>query len=242
MRVGEDYQQLLSENLSLQSVPGYKQSLPVFSTDPQTTTGKTQATASGNPAAITMTRVIDFSQGPIQPSGNPYHAAIEGKGFFEVREADGSTSYTRNGAFSLSPQGQLRTSDGSPVLSKSGSPITVDTSKVGTFAIGADGTISIDGVSQSSLGFAHFDNPSASLQPGAYGRFISKNSSDAKSGLAPNDHVLQGNLEQSNGNPVEQMASMIQAARLYEANSKSMKAVDDTQNQLITNLGAHPQA
>ena len=126
-------------------------------------------------------------------------------------------------------------------MSKGGSPITLDTSKAGTVAIGADGTISIDGVSQSSLGLAHFDNPSASLQPGAYGRFVSANSSDAKSGLAPNDHVLQGSLEQSNGNPVVQMANMIQAARIYEANSKSMKAVDDTQNQLITTLGARPQ-
>ena len=239
MRVGEDYQQLLTENLSLQSVPGYKQSLPVFSTDPQVTTGKGQTTTSGNPAAVTMTRVIDFSQGPMQPSGNPYHLAIEGKGFFEVREADGSTSYTRNGAFSLSSKGQLLTSDGSPVLGKGGSPITVDMKNAGTVAIGADGTISIDGVSHSSLGFAHFDNPSASLQPGAFGRFISTKTSDAKAGLAPNDHVMQGSLEQSNGNPVEQMADMIQAVRIYEANSKSMKAVDDTQNQLITNLGAH---
>jgi flagellar basal body rod protein FlgG len=241
MRVGEDYQQLISENLSLQSVPGYKQTLPVFSTDLQAATGKQVAGTSGNPAAITMTRVVDFSQGPVQPSGNPYNVAIEGKGFFEVREADGSTSYTRNGSFSLSPKGQLSTSDGAPVLGKSGSPITVDTAQAGSVSIASDGTISINGAQQSTLGFAHFDNPSASLQPGANGRFISKNSSDAKSGLAPNDSVLQGSLEQSNGNAVEQMADMIQAARIYEANSKSMKAVDDTQNQLITNLGGRPQ-
>jgi flagellar basal body rod protein FlgG len=89
---------------------------------------------------------------------------------------------------------------------------------------------------------AHFDNPSASLQTGAYGRFISKNPNDAKAGLAPNDHVMQGSLEQSNGNPVQQMGDMIQAVRLYEANQKSVQAEDNAQNQLITNLGAHPQA
>ena len=65
------------------------------------------------------------------------------------------------------------------------------------------------------MGFAHFDNPSASLQPGAYGRFVAANSSDAKSGLAPTDHVMQGSLEESNGNPVLQMANMIQAARKW---------------------------
>ena len=246
MRVGEDYQQLVMENLSLQTIPGYKQMLPVFSTDTQaatTTSGKPSATTStsGNPAAVTMTRVIDFSQGPIQPSGDPFHVAMQGQGFFQVREADGTTTYTRNGDFTLSSKGQLITSDGAAVMGKGGSTITVDTSKAGPVQIGTDGSISRDGAQLGSLGISHFANPSASLQPGAYGRFISKNPDDAQAGIAPNDRVLQGSLEQSNGNPVLQMADMIQAARLYEANSKSVKAVDDTQNQLITSLGAHPQ-
>jgi flagellar basal body rod protein FlgG len=242
MRVGEDYQQLISENLSLQSIPGYKQTLPVFTTDVAATGANgSQQSPSGNAAAVHMTRVIDFSQGALEPSGSPYHVAIEGKGFFEVREADGSTTYTRNGAFSISPQGQLRTSDGAAVLGRTGSPISINVKLGGDVAIGKDGAISIAGVSQGKVGVAHFDNPSASLQPGAFGRFIANNSSDAKQGLAPNDAVLQNTLEQSNGSPVQQMADMIQAVRLYEANSKSMKSVDDTQNQLITNLGAHPQ-
>ena len=127
------------------------------------------------------------------------------------------------------------------VLGKGGSPITVDTTQPGDVTIGADGTISINGAAQGGVGIAHFDDPSTSLQSGAFGRFVAANSSDAKQGLAPNDHILQGSLEQSNGNPVLQMADMIQAVRIYEANSKSMKAVDDTQNQLITNLGSRPQ-
>jgi len=241
MRVGEDYQQVITENLSLQSVPGYKQMLPVFSTDPTTVTNKAQLAGAGNPAAVRMTRVVDFSQGPVQPSGSPYHLAIQGKGFFEVREADGTTTYTRNGSFSLSPKGQLMTSDGATVLGN-GSPVTISTTTGGEVSIGTDGTISIGGETKGHIGLAHFDNPTASLQPGAFGRFIATNSGDAKQGPAANDKILQGSLEESNGNPVAQMANMIMAARIYEANSKSMKAVDDNQNQLITNLGAHPQA
>src|SRR5476649_326981 len=107
MRVGEEYQSLVSENLSLQSVPGYKQTIPIFSTDPQAATERnTQTTHSGNPAAISMSRMVDFSQGPVQPTGNAYNVAIEGKGFFKVREGDGTTTYTRNGDFSISPTGQ----------------------------------------------------------------------------------------------------------------------------------------
>jgi len=242
MRVGQDYQTLVSENLSLQNVPGHRRSVPVFTTDASQAGTPNSSNTSGNPAAVRMTRVFDFSQGSLEPSGSPYHVAIQGQGFFQVREADGSTSYTRNGAFSLSPQGQLLTTDGATVLGQGGAPVTIDTSKVGTVNIAADGSISMDKTQEGSLGLAHFDNPSASLQPGAFGRFISHNPSDAKEGLAANDHVIQGSLEQSNGNPVEQMADMIQAVRLYEANQKSIQAVDDNQNQLITNLGQRPQA
>jgi flagellar basal body rod protein FlgG len=241
MRVGQEYQQLISENLSLQSVPGYRQTLPVFTTDVSVPGGGAQSGGSGNPSAVQMTRVIDFSQGPLQPSGSPYHVAIQGQAFFAVREADGTTSYTRNGSFSVSPQGQLLTSDGASVLGSGGSAITINSTQGGTPVIAADGTISIDGTAHGKLDLAHFDNPSASLQPGAYGRFVAANDGDAKSGPAKGDSVMQGSLEQSNGNPVEQMANMIQAVRLYEANQKSIQAVDDNTNQLITNLGAHPQ-
>ena len=118
----------------------------------------------------------------------------------------------------------------------------MDVSTGGNVVIGADGTISLNGIAQTDGPVSRTSIvPSASLQPGAYGRFTAAKPTDAKQGLAPNDSVVQGSLEQSNGNAVKQMADMIQAVRIYEANSKSVKAVDDSQNQLITTLGAHPQ-
>lgn len=241
MRVGQEYQDLIAENLSLQSIPGYRQSIPVFSTDTQIGNSSAAATpAGGNPAAVHMTRIFDFSQGPVQSSGSPYHLAIQGQSFFEVREANGTKSYTRNGQFSLSPQGQLITAEGATVLGEGGSPITIDTSKSSNVSIGADGTISVDDASQGRIEVAHFDNPSASLQAGAFGRFVAKDPGAAQTGLPSGDQILQGSLEQSNGNPVQQMATMIEAVRLYEANQKSIQAVDDNQGQLINNLGAHP--
>jgi flagellar basal body rod protein FlgG len=242
MRMSQDYQELVSENLSLQSIPGFKQSLPVFSTDLAAAGSTTQTSPSGNPAAVSMNRVIDFSQGELQNSGDPYHVAIEGKAFFKIREADGSTTYSRNGAFSLTQKGELTTSDGATVLGKGGSAVHIDTSKGSIVTIGKDGSISVNGTAQGSLGLAHFDSPSASLQQGPYGRFVAAKSSDAKDGLDKNDLVLQGSLEEGNANPVTQMADMVQAVRLYEVNSKSVQAIDDNQNQLITSLGGHPQA
>jgi flagellar basal body rod protein FlgG len=238
MRVGEDYQQLVTENLALQTVPGYRQSLPVFSTD-ATQTAAGSPTKSGNPAAIQMTRVTDFSQGPVEPSNSPYHVAIEGRAFFQVREPNGTTSYTRNGSFSVSPQGQLLTTDGAAVLGSGGSAITLPAGTASQGSIASDGTISINGVSAGKIDFAHFANPTTSLQPGAFGRYTAAKQGDAQDGLAAGDQVLSNSLEGSNGNPVQQMADMIQAVRLYEANQKSIQAVDDNTNQLITTVGAH---
>jgi flagellar basal-body rod protein FlgF len=239
--MGEAYQDLTTENLSLQAVPGYRQSFPVFTTDPSMLSTQPGTTNAGNPAAVRMTRITDFSQGPVSPSGSPYHLAIQGQAFFEVKEADGTTSYTRDGAFSLSPTGKLLTSDGAQVLSQGGAPVTINNEAGGALSIGSDGSIQINGEKTGSIGLAHFKNPSTSLQPAAFGRYVAPQN-DAQQGLAANDQVMQGKLEGSNGNPVTQMADMIQAVRLYEANQKTIQAADNNQNQLINTLGARPQA
>lgn len=235
MRVGQDYQSLITENLAMQSVPGFKQSLPVFTTD-QTLSSSGSLTSSGNPAAIHMTPVTDFSQGPIEPSTSPYHLAVEGKSFFEVKEKDGTTTYTRNGAFTVSPTGQVLTSDGAAVCGSGGTPLTVDPTKASQATVGSDGTISIDGTSSGKFDLAHFGNASASLTAIAHGRYSAK-AGTAQEGPAAGDQILSNSLEGSNASPIEAMADMIQASRLYEANSKSIAAIDDNTNQLITTMG-----
>jgi len=240
MRMGEAYQDLATENLSMQSIPGHRQSFPVFTTDPTMVSTQAGVANSGNPAAVRMTRMTDFSQGPLSPSGSPYHLAIQGQGFFQVKEADGSTTYTRDGAFELSPTGKLLTSDGAQVLSQGGAPVTIST-QGGTPSIGPDGSIQVNGEQVGSIGLVHFKNASASLQASAFGRFVAPQH-DAIKGLAANDQVFQGKLEGSNTNPVSEMANMIQAVRLYEANQKTIQAADDNQNQLINSLGGRPQA
>jgi len=238
MRVGQDYQDMVTENLSLATVPGFRQSLPVFSTD-TTLSSAGSPTKSGNAAAIHMSRVTDFSQGPIEPSTSPYHVAIEGKSFFQIREPDGTTSYTRNGSFAVTPQGQLVTTDGAAVLGQGGSSLTLPPATASQALISSDGTITIDGVSAGKLGFAHFANPTAQLQGASFGRYATAKQGDAQEGMATGDQVMSHSLEGSNSNPVQQMADMIQAVRLYEANQKSIQAVDDNTNQLITTVGAH---
>ena len=203
MRVGQDYQQMISENLSLQSVPGYRQTLPIFSTDPALAAGDSESGASGNASAIQMKGVTDFSQGPISPSGGTYHLAVEGKAFFEVREANGTTSYTRDGAFAVSPRGQLQTADGASVLGSGGSAISLDPATASTASIASDGTITVAGASAGRIGLAHFADPSTSLQAGVEGRFTAATSSDAETGPGPGrpDFVQQPGAEQRQPGP-----------------------------------------
>jgi flagellar basal body rod protein FlgG len=240
MRMGEDYQDLATENLSMQSVPGHRGSFPVFTTDPTMVSTQAGEANGGNPAAVRMSRMIDFSQGPVAPTGSPYDLAIQGQGFFQVKEADGTTTYTRDGAFQLSPTGKLLTSDGAQVLSQGGAPVTIS-AQGGTPTIGADGSIKVNGEQVGSIGLVHFKNASTSLQQSAFGRFVAPQK-DAVKGLAVNDQLLQGKLEGSNTNAVTEMTNMIQAVRLYEANQKTIQAADSNQNQLINTLGGRPQA
>lgn len=63
---------------------------------------------------------IDFSQGTLRRSENPYHVGLNGPGFFTLQNTQGEQIYSRNGAFKLNAQGQLITSSGSKVMGTGG--------------------------------------------------------------------------------------------------------------------------
>ncbi len=189
-----------------------------------------------------MTRMIDFSQGEVVPSGSPYHVAIQGQAFFQVKEANGTTTYTRNTAPSRSTP---RASSSPPTARKcsaraarrSHSPHRWVRSRSGRTAASRPADIPTG-----KLGLVHFDSPSTRAANPASTAASPRPRGSAKQGLAANDQVMQGKLEESNSNPVTEMANMIQAVRLYEANQKTVQAADDNQNQLINSLGSRPQA
>ena len=113
------------------------------------------------------------------------------------------------------------TTDGAAVLGQGGSALTVDPTKASQATIGTDGTISINGVSSGRVGVVHFANPTTELTPIAHGRY-SAQPNQAQDGMATGDQIVGHSLEGANSNAVTQMADMIQAVRLYEANSKAV--------------------
>jgi flagellar basal-body rod protein FlgG len=175
--------------------------------------------------------VRHYSTGDLQMTGNPLDLAINGDGFFQVRQADGTTAYTRDGAFKLSADGQIVNSDGlylEPEIS-----VPEDTVSV---SVGIDGTIEVmqfgqeDSVEVGQIELARFVNPAGLMAigrnlyvpTGASGTSI--NDVAGQNGLGTID---QGYLEMSNVSVVDEMVNMIVAQRAYEVNAKAIQTADD---------------
>ena len=178
-------------------------------------------------------------QGSLVSTKNALDLAIQGEGFFQIAQTDGTIAYTRDGSFKLSSTGQLVTSNGS-VLQP---PITIP-ANVASISIGQDGTVSVENATGGSqtigqIQTARFVNP-AGLQ--AIGQNLLKETpaSGAATVGAPGQTgaglLMQGALEASNVNVVEEMVNMIETQRAYEVNSKAISAVDGMLRFLNNNM------
>jgi flagellar basal-body rod protein FlgG len=174
---------------------------------------------------------IIFRQGDLAATGSDYDIVIQGQGFFQVRQVNGQTAYTRNGNFHVNRDGNLVTSEGDLLDPQ----ITIPQDKIG-ITIGADGTVSVQQAGQSQsqqvgkIELALFQNPSG-LQSMGKNLFVpTQSSGDAITGTAGENGLgtlLQGSIEQSNVSVVEEMVNMIVSQRAYEANSKVIRTADE---------------
>lgn len=181
-----------------------------------------------------------FTQGNMVQTDNSLDVAIQGDGFFQVLRPDGSLGYTRDGSFQRDAQGQIVTSSG--YLLQPAITVPEDTISV---TIGRDGVVSVMQPGQTSptqvgsIQVADFINPSG-LQPVGENMFLETASSGAPQtgnpGLNGIGSVVQGALESSNVNVVEEMVNMIEAQRAYELNSKAISTVDQMLGYVANNL------
>jgi len=171
------------------------------------------------------------TQGNIVQTNNSFDVAVQGNGFFQVSHPDGSIVYTRDGAFGLDANGQLVTQNGFPL--EPAITVPANTIKV---TIGSDGTVSAlvaGNTAPTTIGnitLAQFVNPTG-LE--AIGDNLYRET--AASGAAQVDipgqngagTLIQGALESSNVNVVEELVNMIETQRAYEMNSKAISTTDD---------------
>ena len=175
--------------------------------------------------------VRSFSEGNLTPTGNPLDLAIDGDGFFQVQMPDGTTGYTRDGAFKISGDGQIVTSEGYFVLPQMAVPEGSTAISVGT-----DGTVEVmvsgqnDPVQIGQVELARFVNPAGMLAIGRNILMPTRASGDPVTGVPTQSglgQIDQGYLEMSNVKVVDEMVNMIVAQRAYEMNSKAIQTADD---------------
>ncbi len=238
---------VVSNNLANVSTNGYKKSHAVFEDLMYQTLRQSGAASSEQtqlPTGLqvglgvrTVATSRQFGQGNLQQSGNTLDVAIKGNGFFPIQMPDGTTGYTRDGAFQVSATGQLVTSAGYAV--QPGITIPADAQ---TVTIAPDGVVSVALPGQTApqvlgqLQVANFVNP-AGLEAKGGNLYTETASSGTPNGGAPGSNGLgslsQGFLETSNVNVVEELVTMIQTQRAYELNSKAIS----TSDQMLQKLG-----
>ncbi|MEO0989518.1 MAG: flagellar hook-basal body complex protein [Pseudomonadota bacterium] len=172
----------------------------------------------------------DLSQGGLVQTGGRFDFAVEGEGFFMLATPNGDR-LTRAGSFSTDEAGFLVNPDGLQVLDAGGGPIAIPAA-ANEISMGQDGTLTADGVPIGQLGVFLPDNALGLIREAGV-RFEAE-------GVQPieDPNVLQGFLENSNVNPVLEVARMIEVQRAYEAGQAFLTREDERVKNVIQTLGS----
>jgi len=223
-------QDVIANNLANVETVGFKRDLAVFTEravasrealgDPTMSDPTLDRMSGGTFVAPTYTC---FEQGSIVPTDRPLDAALQGEGFFTVRDAAG-VRYTRDGRFAVDAQGNLVTVSGErPVLNDAGQPIQVPPEQIGNVRLAQDGTVLAGGSPVGRLGIVDFADRTALRKTGS-------NLLEAAAGAQARPasaSVLAGAVEASTVDPTTTMVGMIEAARAYQMNA-TMISMQDT--------------
>ncbi|WP_027414601.1 flagellar basal body rod protein FlgG [Aneurinibacillus terranovensis] len=250
---------VIGNDIANVNTPGYKKSRVVFqdilsqtmqggSAPNNPTIGGTNPKQVGLGSTVSAIDTIQ-TQGFLQTTNVPSDLAIQGNGFFMVKDGAGNNFLTRAGNFSFDSSGNLVTSNGMYVLDSSGAVINIGTmSNIKSYSIGQDGKITYTNntgtttTTPNGIGLAVVANP-AGLEKVGNSLYKITPSSDngyaAPLGLlgAANTgvrgQILAGELEMSNTDLSEEFTEMIVAQRGFQANSRIITVSDSILQELV---------
>ncbi|HEY4341890.1 MAG TPA: flagellar basal-body rod protein FlgG [Steroidobacteraceae bacterium] len=253
-KTGLDAQQtqmtVTANNLANVNTNGFKKSRAVFNDllyQNATQVGGSTSDTTMYPSGLqlgTGVRVVatepSFTQGSLDNTGNALDVAIQGRGFFQILKPDGTIAYTRDGSFQLNAQGQVVNATGYQLQPAINIPAGAQ-----SVTIGANGVVTAQLPGQTaptqvgSLQLADFINP-AGLQDTGGNLSVESAASGSPTtgtpGLTGMGTVVQGSVEASNVNVVEEMVNMIETQRAYEMNSKAVETTDQMLQYATQNM------
>jgi len=253
-KTGLDAQQtrisVISNNLANVNTTGFKRDRAVFEdllyqnvrqVGAQTTQNTTLPSGFQLGAGVrTVATEKIHTQGNIVQTGNSLDAAITGRGFFQVLLPNGDITYTRDGRFQMDSTGQMVTSSGysiQPSITIPNDALSVTIGSDGTVSVLQPGTPAPTQVGQILL--ASFVNPTG-LQPIGENLFRESLASGTPTTGNPGQNelggLIQGSLETSNVNVVEELVNMIETQRAYEMNAKAISTTDEMLQYASNNL------
>jgi flagellar basal-body rod protein FlgG len=220
--------EIISNNIANVSTPGFKVSRPVFNAF----TGEDE---SGNEMLqntfVSMyDSYVNFATAPLLETGSKLDFAIEGEGFFVVSTPDGPM-YTRNGKFTISQDKKLVTTDGYPVLGKSGEIDVGGQNGNADISVENDGSVFVDKSFVDVIKIVDFADKKYIRN---YGKNLFINTKEGTAEIIPeNSTIRQGYYEASNVDVMREMIEMIHTVRAYEAYTKIGESLDDVLGKLI---------
>jgi flagellar basal-body rod protein FlgG len=171
------------------------------------------------------------TQGNILQTENSLDVAINGRGYLQILMPNGDIQYTRDGSFKLDSQGQVVTAGGltlEPNITVPPDAISISIGRDGSVNVVQPGNAAATNVGQIQL--ADFINP-AGLEPVGENLFRESVASGPPIVGVPGEdergYLMQGALETSNVNVVEELVNMIETQRAYEMNSKAISTTDE---------------
>lgn len=177
----------------------------------------------------------DMGQGALQMTNRSLDVAIEGSGFFHVKDSAGTDYYTRNGCFFVTESGELVNSQGYIVCDNAGNQITVNI-PIESISIAQDGTLTVNGSNAGTIGIALFNNPNG-LKKVGNNLFKETTASGSATHAQPGTNgagtLAPGYLEMSNVDLTKEFTDMIITQRGFQANARTITVSDTILEELI---------
>jgi flagellar basal-body rod protein FlgG len=229
MRADAEALRVISQNVANAQTPAYRRAVPLVYSNFEVAAASTTAGTMASAEPLRLETSVDLRPGTMQSTGEPLDLAVEGAAFFVVNTARGER-LTRRGDFRLDAEGRIVTTAGETVLGTNG-PIQLQGARP---SIGADGTVRVGDAVIDRLRLVEVSN-AAALQPEGNGLYA------VAAGEEPLDssaaQVRQGYLETSNVQSVDEMISLMETMRRFEAAQHFIRGYDSMVDNAITTLG-----